>query len=56
MTLPALLLGWIGDPGHPVATIDHLAGVWPHAERHMAHDAAEVRTWPLIVHDFLDEL
>ncbi|MDQ1445058.1 MAG: 3-oxoadipate enol-lactonase, partial [Acidimicrobiaceae bacterium] len=56
VALPTLLLGWVSDPGHPVATIDHLVEIWPHAERHVARDAAEVRSWPEIVRGFLDEL
>jgi len=53
---PTLLLGWVSDPGHPVATIDHLAEVWPHAERHVARDATAVREWPDRVRRFLQNL
>jgi pimeloyl-ACP methyl ester carboxylesterase len=56
VALPTLLLGWVSDPGHPVATIDHLAEIWPHAEHHVARGAAEVRSWPEIVRGFLSEL
>jgi pimeloyl-ACP methyl ester carboxylesterase len=56
VALPTLLLGWVGDPGHPIDTIDHVAGLWPHAQRHVALDAAEVRSWPEIVRTFLAEL
>jgi pimeloyl-ACP methyl ester carboxylesterase len=56
MTLPTLLLGWVSDPGHPVATIDQLARVWPHAERHVARDATAVREWPELVRRFLGSL
>jgi 3-oxoadipate enol-lactonase len=54
--LPTLLLGWVSDPGHPVATIDQLSGAWPQAERHVADDAAAVREWPEVVHRFLANL
>jgi pimeloyl-ACP methyl ester carboxylesterase len=56
VAVPTLLLGWVSDPGHPVGTIDHLAAVWPHAQRHIAESAAEVRSWPARVRRFLDEL
>jgi pimeloyl-ACP methyl ester carboxylesterase len=56
VVLPSLLLGWVSDPGHPVATIDQLASVWPHAERHVAGDAAAVREWPELVRRFLGNL
>jgi pimeloyl-ACP methyl ester carboxylesterase len=56
VAVPTLLLGWVSDPGHPVATIDHLAGIWPHADRHVAGDAAAVRAWPELVRQFLATL
>ncbi|MEY2422684.1 MAG: hypothetical protein QOI95_2751 [Acidimicrobiaceae bacterium] len=56
VAVPTLLLGWVGDPGHPVTTIDHLAGVWPHAERHVAEDASAVRAWPDLVRRFLSRM
>jgi pimeloyl-ACP methyl ester carboxylesterase len=56
VAVPTLLLGWVSDPGHPVATIDHLAQLWPHAERHVAGDAAAVRAWPELVGRFLGTL
>lgn len=56
VAVPTLLLGWVSDPGHPVATIEHLARVWPHSERHVARDAAAVREWPDLVRLFLADL
>ncbi|MEY2431550.1 MAG: hypothetical protein QOC92_1275 [Acidimicrobiaceae bacterium] len=56
VAVPTLLLGWVSDPGHPVATIDHLAQAWPHAERHVAGDASSVRAWPELVSRFLGTL
>jgi pimeloyl-ACP methyl ester carboxylesterase len=53
---PTLLLGWVSDPGHPVATIAHLAQLWPDAECHVAADAAAVRAWPDLVERFLTGL
>lgn len=53
IAVPTLLLGWLSDPGHPVATIDLLSRAWPHAERHVAGDAAAVRQWPELVRRFL---
>jgi hypothetical protein len=42
---PSLVLGWVGDPGHPLSTAETLAHVLPHAELHVSETRADVRTW-----------
>jgi pimeloyl-ACP methyl ester carboxylesterase len=51
--VPALVLGWTTDPGHPAATAEHVARLLPRAELHLAETGAEVRTWEGIVRSFL---
>ncbi|MGW7466511.1 alpha/beta fold hydrolase [Streptomyces xantholiticus] len=42
---PSLVLGWVGDPGHPLSTAETLAHVLPHAELHVSETRADIRTW-----------
>jgi 3-oxoadipate enol-lactonase len=50
---PALVLAWIGDPGHPVSTATTLADTLPNAELDVAADLAAIRRWPVLVGRFL---
>ncbi|WP_030723211.1 alpha/beta fold hydrolase [Streptomyces sp. NRRL F-2580] len=50
---PALILGWLDDPGHPVSTAATLAGFLPRAELHLSQTRADVRTWGARIADFL---
>ncbi|MEM9561787.1 MAG: alpha/beta hydrolase [Actinomycetota bacterium] len=43
--VPALILAWTGDPGHPIATADRLAELLPLAEVHRASTRDEFATW-----------
>lgn len=54
--MPALVLAWDTDPGHPVATAEVLAEVLPDARLHVAGSLAEVGGWPRIVRTFLAAL
>jgi pimeloyl-ACP methyl ester carboxylesterase len=56
LDVPALVLGWTTDPGHPAATAEHVAHVLPNAELHMATTPADVRTWQALVHSFLTQV
>lgn len=56
IVMPALILAWPGDPGHPVATAEALADLLVLSELHVADDLAGVRTWPGLVRDFLNGL
>ncbi|MDR6867062.1 pimeloyl-ACP methyl ester carboxylesterase [Microbacterium resistens] len=44
--VPALLLAWATDPGHPVSTTERLAELLPDAQAVVAEDVAAIRTWP----------
>jgi pimeloyl-ACP methyl ester carboxylesterase len=54
--MPALILAWTGDPGHPVATADELARLLPAAELHVASEPDDVRRWPSMVAEFVRDL
>ena len=56
LDVPAVVFGWTTDPGHPLATAEHLARVLPRAELHVAHNAADVRTWESHVRSFVQAL
>lgn len=53
LTMPALLLSWTDDDGHPVSTAEQLADLLPGAELHIARSPAEVAEWPRAVGAFL---
>lgn len=42
---PTLVLGWPGDPGHPLSTAETLAQVLPRAELHVSRTGSDIRTW-----------
>jgi pimeloyl-ACP methyl ester carboxylesterase len=44
--VPALVLAWNGDDGHPVSTAEHLATDLPDARLVVASSADEVAAWP----------
>jgi 3-oxoadipate enol-lactonase len=50
---PALMLAWVGDGGHPVATAEALAETLPSATLAVAEDLDAVLTWPARIADFL---
>ena len=50
---PTLLLAWSGDPTHPVSTARQLADTLPNAQLHVADDLDGIRSWPLLINDFL---
>lgn len=45
IAVPALILAWSGDDGHPVSTARRLAELLPDSELVIASTAAEVDTW-----------
>jgi pimeloyl-ACP methyl ester carboxylesterase len=45
LTMPALVLAWDGDPGHPTSTAEVLADTLPQAQLAIAHDLAGIFTW-----------
>ncbi|UJP09837.1 alpha/beta hydrolase [Microbacterium sp. KUDC0406] len=50
--VPALLLPWATDPGHPLSTAERLAELMPRAELEVAGDIATIRSWPDRVAEF----
>jgi pimeloyl-ACP methyl ester carboxylesterase len=56
IVVPTLILAWVDDPGHPLATAEALAEDLVLSELEVAHDLAGVRAWPERVRAFLGEL
>ena len=52
--VPALVLAWTSDPGHPVSTAMGLEELLPDVELVIADDAASVARWPTRVVDWLE--
>lgn len=52
ITLPALLLAWDTDPGHPLSTTERLAELLPGADAHVSRTAADVASWPTRAAEF----
>ena len=52
--VPALVLAWSGDPGHPVSSGEALADCLPDARLRVASTPAELAAWPELVRRFLD--
>lgn len=53
LTMPALILAWAGDPGHPESTATTLAAVLPDARLEVARTPEEVHGWPDRIGRFL---
>ena len=53
LRMPALILAWEGDSGHPMSTANELARLLRYADRHVAATPDDVRRWPSLVADFL---
>jgi pimeloyl-ACP methyl ester carboxylesterase len=53
LDVPALILAWTGDAGHPVVTAEVLADVLPQASLVVASDLASVLAWPERVAELL---
>ncbi len=54
LTMPALILAWTDDPGHPLSTAEVLDVLLPNSSLHIASSLAEIHTWPGLVRDFLE--
>jgi pimeloyl-ACP methyl ester carboxylesterase len=54
IAVPACVLAWTTDPGHPVSTAERLGELLPHAALRITGDAGEVARWPDAVAEFLD--
>jgi 3-oxoadipate enol-lactonase len=55
-TVPALLLPWTTDPGHPLSTSEQLAGLLPNVEMHVAHQLRDLAGWTDRIDAFLEPL
>jgi pimeloyl-ACP methyl ester carboxylesterase len=53
ITVPAMILSWTDDPGHPVSTGDELSRLLPHNEFHTAHSVDDLHHWGPLVAEFL---
>jgi pimeloyl-ACP methyl ester carboxylesterase len=51
--VPTLILAWEGDPEHPVATAQALAGTMLQADLRVATDDTDVKAWAGTIEDFL---
>ncbi|MGC1208827.1 MAG: alpha/beta hydrolase [Ornithinimicrobium sp.] len=49
ITMPTLLLAWVGDPAHPLSTAQRLHDLLPHSSLVVAHTPAQVEKWPDLV-------
>ncbi|MEO6653873.1 MAG: alpha/beta fold hydrolase [Ilumatobacteraceae bacterium] len=52
--VPALIIAWTGDPGHPVQTAARLQELMPHAELRLVTTAAGLAGWTDRLRAFLD--
>ncbi|MCW2527045.1 MAG: hypothetical protein JWM76_1905 [Pseudonocardiales bacterium] len=51
--LPVLILAWAGDPGHPIATAEKLAGLIQGSELRVAETGAQLAQWGRLSAEFL---
>ena len=54
--VPALVLAWRSDSGHPISTAEHLAQLLPRADLRVAESLDEIRAWSPSIRDFLEGL
>ena len=52
INVPALILGWTGDPTHPIATAKELNELLPQSTLVVARDYAEFQSWPKLIREF----
>jgi pimeloyl-ACP methyl ester carboxylesterase len=53
LAVPALILAWDTDPGHPLRTAETLAELLPDAELHVARRLRDVTAWTRLVDAFV---
>jgi 3-oxoadipate enol-lactonase len=56
LDVPALVLAWTGDAGHPISTAERLLDLLPHARLDIASTAAQLATWTDQVTAFVAEV
>ncbi|MET4783306.1 alpha/beta hydrolase [Glaciihabitans sp. UYNi722] len=53
INVPALILSWADDTGHPISTGEELSRILPHNEFHVAQTVTELRTWGALAAEYL---
>jgi 3-oxoadipate enol-lactonase len=56
LRMPALVLPWVTDPGHPLSTSERLVELLPDVQVHVAHELGDVATWTDRIDAFLEPL
>ena len=56
LSMPALILAWDTDTGHPLETAQELARLLPDSRLDVARRFDEIVRWPALVRDFLASL
>lgn len=51
--IPTLILGWIGDPTHPLAVSEELHDLLPGSQLSIAYSPEDVRRWPDVIGSFI---
>ena len=53
ITIPTLILGWAGDPSHPVETAVELEELLPQSTLVIANGYEDFKQWPSIIKEFI---
>jgi 3-oxoadipate enol-lactonase len=56
LTVPALLLAWVEDATHPLATAEELDALLPESELVIAQGIGAVQRWPEQIREFISSL
>jgi len=56
LTMPVLILAWVGDATHPVSTAEELKALLPGSQLVVAGGVDDVKTWPGLIRDFIARL
>ena len=56
ITVPVLILAWIGDPAHPLEVATDLYRLLPDSDLIVARNFADVKTWPDRIRAFLTQM
>lgn len=53
LNMPSLILGWTGDPSHPIETATELDGLLSQSTLLVAERYSDVEKWPGLIRDFV---
>jgi 3-oxoadipate enol-lactonase len=56
LKMPALILAWVGDATHPLATAEELGRLLPDSELFVAKDLGDMKTWTRLIREFVMSL